>query len=75
MSKTRKNAFNSVEKPDQFVCYRSAGDIQKQIWQNCKLDIIYDVTGGNGCIFGVFNLQPGCATPTSAIQGPSGTFV
>jgi len=56
------------------MCYRSAGSIKKHIWTNCKLDIISDVTGVNGCIFGVFNFQPGCAAPTSAIQGPSGAF-
>jgi hypothetical protein len=34
-----------------------------------------DVTGVNGCIFGVSDLQPGRAAPKSAIHGPSGTFV
>ena len=58
-----------------FMCYRAAGSIQKHIWPNCNDDIIFDVTGFNGCIFGVLNLQPGCAAPTSAIQGPSGTLV
>ena len=74
-SQTRNDAFNCVEKPDLFVCYRSAGCIQKNVWQTFNLDIVYDVTGVNGCIFSVFNLQPGCAAPTSAIQGPSGAFV
>jgi len=57
------------------MCYRYAGSIKKHIRPNCNVDIIYDDTGVNGCIFGVFNLQPGCAAPTPAIQGPSGTFV
>jgi len=56
------------------MCHRSAGGIQKHIRPDCYLDIIHDVTGVDGCIFSVYNLQPGCATPGSAIQGPSGTF-
>ena len=74
-SKTRNGAFNSVVQPDIFMCRRSAGDIQKHIGSNCNLDIIYDVTGVNSCVFGVFHLQSGCAAPRSAIQGPSGTFI
>jgi hypothetical protein len=57
------------------MCYRSAGIIQKQISTDYTFDLTYDITGVNGCIFGFSDLQPGCATPTSAIQGPSGTFV
>jgi len=74
-SKIRNCALNSVEQPDMSMCYRSAGSIQKHIWPNCNDDFTFDDTGFNGCIFGVLNLQPGCATPRSAIQGPSGTFV
>jgi len=72
--KTQTGAFSSVEQPDLFMCYRSAGCIKKHIWPNCNLDITFDVTGFNGCLFGVLNLQSGCAAPTSAIQGPSGAF-
>jgi hypothetical protein len=57
------------------MCYRSAGIIQKQISTDYTFDLKYDITGVNGCIFGFSDLQPGCATPTSAIQEPSGTFV
>ena len=56
------------------MCHRSAGDIQKYIRSDCNLDLTYDVTSVNGCIFGVSDLQPGCAAPRSAIQGPAGTF-
>jgi hypothetical protein len=55
------------------MCYRAAGIIQKQISSDYTFDLISDVSGVNGCIFGFSDLQPGCATPTSAIQGPSGT--
>ena len=74
-SKTKNGALNIVDQHDLFMFYRSAGSIQKHIWPNCNDDITFDDTGFNGCIFGVLNLQPGCATPRSAIQGPSGTFV
>jgi hypothetical protein len=73
-SKTRNGAFNSVEEPDLFVCYRSAAGIQEHIRQNCNIYIIYDVTGVTGCIFGVFDLQPSCAAPKSPIQEPSGSL-
>jgi hypothetical protein len=73
-SKTRNAAFNSVEHPDLFMCHRSEGCIQKHISPDCNLDLIYNVAGVNGCIFGVSDLQSGCAAPKSTIQGPSGTF-
>jgi len=41
---------------------------------DCNLDVLYDITGVTGCIFGMFDLQSGCAAQRSAIQGPSGTF-
>ena len=56
------------------VCRRTAGGIQKHIGPDCSLDVKYDFSGVNGCIFGVSDLQPGRAAPTSAIQGPSGAF-
>ena len=49
--------------------------MQKYIRPDCNLHLIYDVTGVNGCIFGVSDLQPGRAGPKSAIQGSSGTFI
>jgi len=66
--------LNSVKQSDIFMCHRSAGAIQKYVMQDCKLHLIYDVTGVNGCIFGVSDLQPGRAAPRSAIQGSSGSF-
>ena len=57
------------------MCYRTAGWSHEHITEDCELDVIYDVTGVNGCIFGVSDLHPGRAAPTFAIQGPSGTFV
>jgi len=56
------------------MCHRSTGGIQKYIREDCKLHFICDVICVNGCIFGVSDLQPGRAAPTSAIQGSSGTF-
>jgi len=57
------------------MCHRSAGCSQEHSRQDSKFDLMFDVTGVNGCIFGVSDLQPGRAAPKSAIQGPSGTFV
>ena len=55
------------------MCRRSVGCSQEHIMSDCNIDVVYDVTGANGCIFGVSDLQPGSAAPTAAIQGPSGT--
>jgi hypothetical protein len=43
--------------------------------RDCNLDLVYNVAGVNGFIFGVSYLQPRCAAQKSSIQGPSGTFV
>ena len=67
-------ALSRFQHLDIFMCRRSAEGIQKYIRPNCKLDLTYDVTGVNGCVFGVSDLQPSCAAPRSAIQGPAGTF-
>ena len=57
------------------MCHTSAGwRSQEHIRSDCNLDVIYDVTGVTGCIFGVSDLQPGGAAQRSAFQGPSGTF-
>jgi hypothetical protein len=57
------------------MCHRSAEWSQKHIRTDCYFYILYDVTGVTGFILGVFDLQPGCAAPRSAIQGPAGTFI
>ena len=48
------------------MCHMSAGCIQEHIRPECNVDLIYDVTGVNGCIFGCSDLQPGCAAPISS---------
>jgi hypothetical protein len=56
------------------MVHRSAGRSQEHVRPDCNVDLICDVNGVNGGIFGVPDIKPGCATPTSALQGPSGTF-
>jgi hypothetical protein len=56
------------------VCHRSAEWSQEHIRPDCHFYVIYDVTGVTGFILGFSDLQPGCAAPRSAFQGPSGTF-
>ena len=56
-----------------FVCHRSAGWSQDHVRSDCKPHVIYDVTSCTGCLFGVSDVQPGCAAAWTAIQGPSGT--
>ena len=68
---TSKNRYGAIH---CFICLRSAGWIQERIRQDCKHDVMFDVTGVTGCIFGFSDLQPGGAAPKSAIQRPSGTL-
>jgi len=64
----------SYNKTQTAMYCRSGGCSQERIRSNRDLDVVYDVTGDTGWILGVPNLQPRCGTPTSALQGSSGTF-
>ena len=53
--------------------HRSDGPSEDHIRPDCKSFGIYDVSCATGCIFGLSDVQPGCAAPTPPIQGPWGT--
>ena len=53
--------------------HRSDGPREDHVRPECKFFGIYDVICVTGCIFGLSDIQPGCASPRPPIQGPWGT--